>query len=147
MADTTGKRTAIVPCANCGTMNRVDLVRVDAVAKCGSCRVPVVLDAPITLTDATFDTVVAASTVPVIIDFYADWCGPCTQMAPVFGELARRQRGQSLVAKVDTDRRRGVASRFGIRSIPTIAVMRAGKEVARQVGAVPMAALEQLLRS
>jgi thioredoxin 2 len=146
MTDTTGKRTAIVPCASCGTMNRVDLARVDAVAKCGACRVAVVLDAPIMLTDATFDTVVSASTVPVIIDFYADWCGPCKQMAPVFGELARRQRGQALVAKVDTDRSPGVASRFGIRSIPTIAVMRAGKEVARQVGAVPMAGLEQLLR-
>jgi thioredoxin 2 len=127
-------------------MNRVDLARVDAVAICGACRVPVVLDAPITLTDANFDTVVSACAVPVIIDFYADWCGPCKQMAPVFGELARRQRGQSLVAKVDTDRSPGVASRFGIRSIPTIAVMRDGKEVARQVGAVPMAALEQLLR-
>ncbi len=147
MTDMTGKRAAIVPCASCGTMNRVDLARVDAVAKCGSCRAVVVLDAPITLTDATFDTVVNGSSVPVIVDFYADWCGPCKQMAPVFGELARRQRGQSIVAKVDTDRSPVVASRFGIRSIPTIAVLRNGKEVARQVGAASMAALEQLLRA
>ena len=147
MTDMTGKRLAIVPCASCGTMNRVDLARVDAVAKCGSCHVAVVLDAPITLTDATFDTVVNGSSVPVIVDFFAEWCGPCKQMAPVFGELARRQRGQSLVVKVDTDRSPAVASRFGIRSIPTIAVLRDSREVARQVGAVPMAALEQLLRS
>jgi thioredoxin 2 len=128
-------------------MNRVDLARVDAVAKCGSCRVAVVLDAPLTLTDTTFDTVVNGSAVPVVVDFYADWCGPCKQMAPVFAELARRQRGQAIVAKVDTDRSPAVASRFGIRSIPTIVVMRAGNEVARQVGAAPMATLEQLLRS
>lgn len=147
MTDITGKRLAVVPCASCGTMNRVDLARVDAVAKCGSCRVAVVLDAPLTLTDTTFDTVVNGSSVPVIVDFYADWCGPCKQMAPVFAELARRQRGQSLVAKVDTDRSPAVASRFGIRSIPTIVVMRQGAEVARQVGAAPMSALEQLLRA
>jgi thioredoxin 2 len=147
MTDNTGKRLAVVPCASCGTMNRVDLARVDAVAKCGSCRVAVVLDAPLTLTDTTFGTVVNGSAVPVVVDFYADWCGPCKQMAPVFAELARRQRGQAIVAKVDTDRSPAVASRFGIRSIPTIVVMRAGNEVARQVGAAPMATLEQLLRS
>lgn len=146
MTDTAEKRLAVIPCGTCGTLNRVDLLRADELAKCGSCRAGLTLDAPITLTDATFDKVVGASAVPVIIDFYADWCGPCKQMAPVFAELARRQRGQSLVAKVDTDRSPGIASRFGIRSIPTIAVMRDGKEVARQVGAVPMGALEQLLR-
>jgi thioredoxin 2 len=146
MTDTAAKRLAVIPCHMCGTLNRVDLLRTDELARCGSCRAGLALDAPITLTDATFDKVVGASVVPVIIDFYADWCGPCKQMAPVFAELARRQRGQSLVAKVDTDRSPGVASRFGIRSIPTIAVMRDGKEVARQVGAVPMGALEQLLR-
>jgi len=81
------------------------------------------------------------------VDFYADWCGPCRMMAPVFAEFARRQRGTALVAKVDTERSPVVAARFGIRSIPTLTVMRDGREVARQVGAVPMAALEQLLAS
>ena len=145
MTDTPTKRLAVIPCSACGKLNRVDLARADDVAKCGSCRTALVLDAPITLTDATFDTVVSASAVPVIIDFYADWCGPCKQMAPVFAEFARRQRGQSLVAKVDTDMNPAVSQRFAIRSIPTIAVMRNGKEVARQVGAAPMSALEQLV--
>jgi thioredoxin 2 len=147
MSDASRNRPAILPCAECGKLNRVDLARADDRATCGSCHAALVLDAPLTLTDANFDRVTTSSAVPVIIDFYADWCGPCKMMAPVFADLARRQRGQALVVKVDTDRSPAVAARFGIRSIPTIAVMRDGKEVARQVGALPMAALEQLLRT
>jgi thioredoxin 2 len=106
-----------------------------------------VLDAPVVLTDANFDTVVDNSTVPVMVDFYADWCGPCKMMAPVFAQFAKQQRGQAIVAKLDTDRNPGVASRFAIRSIPTIALLKDGKEVARQVGAVPMGQLEQMVIS
>jgi thioredoxin 2 len=146
MTDTATKRLAVIPCHSCGRLNRVDLLRADELARCGSCRASLVLDEPVALTDATFDTVVGASMVPVIVDFYADWCGPCKQMAPVFAGLARRLRGQVLVAKVDTDRSPAVSARFGIRSIPTIAVLRDGREVARQVGAVPMGALEELVR-
>ena len=136
--------TVIVPCASCGKLSRVDLARIDDKATCGHCKAPLVLDAPLTLTDATFDKVVAGASVPVMVDFYADWCGPCKMMAPVFAEFARRQRGRVLVAKVDTDRNPVVSSRFGIRSIPTLTMHRDGKEVARQVGAVSMAALEAL---
>jgi thioredoxin 2 len=103
------------------------------------------VDAPVVLTDANFDVVVSQSTVPVMVDFYADWCGPCKMMAPVFADFARRQRGRVLVAKVNTDENPGVSMRFGIRSSPTLTVMRGGQEVARQVGAVPMAALEQMV--
>ena len=102
---------------------------------------------PLVLTDSTFDKVVTNSTVPIIVDFYADWCGPCKAMAPVFADLARRQRGKALVAKVDTDRNPVIAQRFNIRSIPTLTVLRNGKEVARQVGAIPIATLEQLLET
>lgn len=140
-------RSAIVPCAQCARLNRVDLARADSVAKCGSCRMALSLDAPLMLTDGNFDRVIEASTVPVIVDFYADWCGPCKAMAPVFADLAQRQRAKALVAKLDTDRNPAIAARYGIRSIPTIVVMRDGKEVARQVGALPMQGLEQLLRS
>ena len=142
----TAARTAILPCEACGALNRVDLARLDDRPTCGSCRHTFTLDTPITLTDATFDRVVSASAVPVIVDFYADWCGPCKMMAPVFAQLARAQRGTALVVKVDTDASPAVAARFSIRSIPTIAVLRDGKEVARQVGAMPLAGLEQLLR-
>lgn len=145
MTDTLTKKLVVVPCTACGKLNRVDLARQDANAVCGTCRAPLILDAPLMLTDATFDNVVNASSVPVIVDFYADWCGPCKAMAPVFAELARRQHGKALVVKVDTERSPVVSSRFGIRSIPTLTVHRGGKEVARQVGAVPLATLEQLL--
>lgn len=144
---TTNVRKAVLPCTACGKLNRVDLSRADSQPKCGTCRAPLVLDGPVVLTDANFDTVIGNSSVPVMVDFYADWCGPCKMMAPVFADLAKRQRGQAIVAKVDTDRNPEVASRFAIRSIPTITLFKDGKEVARQVGAVPMGQLEQMVIS
>lgn len=144
MTEPKTKRLVVVPCGACGTLNRLDLERTEATPKCGSCRAPILLDAPVVLTDATFDKVIGGSEVPVIVDFYADWCGPCKTMAPVFSELAKRQRGRVLVAKIDTDRNPGVSSRFAIRSIPTLVVFRDGREATRQVGAVPMGILEQL---
>lgn len=146
MTDSTTTRTAIVPCATCGKLNRVDLARVADRPVCGPCKAPLALDTPLLLTDANFDRVVEGASVPVIVDFYADWCGPCKAMTPVFAELARRQAGRALVVKVDTDRSPIVSGRFAIRSIPTLAVLRNGKEVARQVGAVPLPTLEQLLQ-
>lgn len=146
---TTASKSAVLPCPACGKLNRVDLEKATAPgaagATCGTCKASLVLDAPVSLTDANFDAVVGKSTVPVMIDFYADWCGPCKMMAPVFADFAKRQRGQVLVAKVDTDANPNVSMRFGIRSIPTLTVMHGGREVQRQVGAVPMAALERMV--
>ena len=147
MTELATKQLAIVPCAACGTLNRVDLARADARALCGSCKTPIALDVPLVLTDANFDKITSGTALPIIIDFYADWCGPCKMMAPVFAELARRQRGRALVGKLDTERNPAGAGRFQVRSIPTLAVLRNGKEVARQVGAVPMGVLEQLLNA
>jgi len=147
MTTDVSKVLAVVPCSSCGTLNRVNLSRADDKPVCGPCRAPLVLDAPLHLTDATFDQVIQGSNVPVIVDFYADWCGPCRMMAPLFADLARAHRGRALIAKVDTEQNPGVSSRFGIRSLPTLTVHRGGKEVARQVGAVPMAVLESLLSS
>ena len=138
-------RHAIVPCGSCGKLNRVNMDRADAGAQCGSCTAPLVIDAPVVLTDANFDAVVGRSTIPVMVDFYADWCGPCKMMAPVFADFARQQKGRVLVAKVNTDENPGVSQRFGIRSIPTLTLMAGGREVSRQVGAIPMAALERMV--
>jgi thioredoxin 2 len=137
---------ATVRCALCGKLNRVDLGRVDAQPMCGECKRPILLDRPMPMTDADFDRVVADSEVPVIVDFYADWCGPCRMMAPVFDDFAREHRGEALVTKMDTDQHPLTSQKFGVRGIPTLIVFKGGKEVARQVGAVPKAMLEQLLK-
>jgi thioredoxin len=83
--------------------------------------------------------------VPVLVDFYADWCGPCKVMAPYVDEIARERQGSALVAKLDTDRSQQTASGFNIRGIPTVIVFKNGKEAARQTGAVPKKVLEDLL--
>ncbi|MBW3572690.1 MAG: thioredoxin, partial [Gemmatimonadetes bacterium] len=113
--------------------------------KCGACGKPIALDRPMRLTDASFDRVVADSPVPVVVDFYADWCGPCKMMAPVLDQVARERAGRVLVAKVDTDANPAVSQRFGIRSIPTLVAFRRGAEVAREMGALPRQRLDALI--
>jgi thioredoxin 2 len=142
---TTAQRKATVPCASCGRLNRVDLGRAADGPKCGACGRPIALDRPVRLTDAQFDRVVADSAVPVLVDFYADWCGPCKMMAPLLDQAARERIGTVLVAKVDTDASPVVSQRFGIRSIPTLVVFRGGREVARELGAVPRHRLDALI--
>ena len=103
------------------------------------------LDRPMKLDDETFARTIAESEIPVLVDFYADWCGPCKVMAPSVDELARERQGTALIAKLDTDRAQRTASGFNIRGIPTVIVFKNGKEAARQSGAVPKKILEELL--
>ena len=140
-------RMVTVRCPFCTTLNRVDLAKLDARPTCGECHRPILLDRPVAVTDADFDSTVASAQVPVFVDFYADWCGPCKMMAPIFDELAREYAGQLLVVKLDTDRNQATTQRFGVRGIPTLILFRGGQEVARQVGAVPKKQLEEMLRS
>ena len=142
---TTAQRKATVPCANCGRLNRVDLARAADRPKCGACGRPIPLDRPVRLTDAEFDRVVADSAVPVLVDFYADWCGPCKMMAPVLEQAAREHAGAALVAKVDTDANPMLSRKFRIASIPTLIAFRGGAEVARELGAVPRTRLNALI--
>src|SRR5690606_25401663 len=95
--------------------------------------------------DQDLERVVADSEVPVLVDFYADWCGPCKMMAPLLDELARERAGEVLVAKLDTDRNPTMAVRFGIRGIPTLIAFQGGREVSREVGAVPKPRLQALV--
>jgi thioredoxin len=102
------------------------------------------IDRPIALDDDTFARTIAESEIPVLVDFYADWCGPCKVMAPAVDQLASRHQGRLLVGKLDTDRSPRTAQSFDIRGIPTVIVFENGREATRASGARPLAALEQL---
>lgn len=145
MEQTTKTRTVVVRCPMCGTLNRVDLARVEDRPKCAHCGKPILLDRPLAVTDDDFDRVIDGSEIPVLVDFHADWCGPCKMMAPVLDTIARERAGRALVVKLDTDRNPKVGQRFGIRGIPTFIVFSGGRESGRQVGGVPKQALDQLL--
>ena len=132
-------------CQFCQTWNRIDAARAADRPKCGKCAKPMLLDRPLKLDDETFAKTIAETEVPVLVDFYADWCGPCKMMAPYVDQLASEKQGVALIAKLDTDRSQRTAGGFKIRGIPTVIVFKDGKEAARQTGAVPKAALEQLL--
>jgi thioredoxin 2 len=146
MEATTGRK-ATVSCAFCGKLNRVDLARAADRPVCGQCRRPILLDRPVRVTDADFDRVVADAQVPVLVDFYADWCGPCKIMAPVLDQVARDRLGAVLVAKLDTDANPATSRRFGIASIPTLIVFNGGREVGRELGAIPRPRLDALIGS
>jgi thioredoxin 2 len=145
MDATTQQRKVTVACQFCGRLNRVDLSRAADRPKCGECSRPILLDRPLALSDENFDRVIADAQVPVLVDFYADWCGPCKMVAPIMDELARSRMGSVLVAKLDTDRNQQIAARFQITSIPTVMVFSGGKQVAKQIGALPRPGYEQLL--
>ena len=134
-----------VRCQFCNTWNRIDASKVTAGPKCGKCGKPILLERPILLTDETFTRTINESDVPVAVDFYADWCGPCRMMAPGVDALAAHLQGKALVAKLNTDNAARTASGFGIRGIPTTIVFKGGKEVARQAGAMPLEGLKQLI--
>ncbi|HEY9228910.1 MAG TPA: thioredoxin [Gemmatimonadaceae bacterium] len=134
-----------IRCQFCHTWNRVDAARAADRPKCGNCGKPMLLDRPIYLDDETFSRTLNESDIPVLVDFYADWCGPCKVMAPSIDELAREKQGVVLVTKLDTDRAQHSAGSYNIRGIPTVIVFKQGKEAARQTGAVPKKVLEDLI--
>jgi thioredoxin 2 len=142
---TKGAQHITVRCQFCDTWNRIDAVKVADGPKCGKCAKPILLERPIALTDDTFSRTITESDVPVAVDFYADWCGPCRMMAPAVDALAAHTQGKALIAKLNTDHSSRTASGFGIRGIPTMIVFQHGREVARQSGAMPLEGLKQLL--
>lgn len=142
-ADTAKKVT--LQCQFCQSWNRVDAARAQDRPKCGKCGKPLLLDRPVALSDETFQRTIEASDIPVLVDFYADWCGPCKMMAPGVDAVAAKYQGQALVGKLNTDLAPETAQRFEIRGIPTVIVFEHGREVARQTGAVAQPVLEQML--
>ena len=140
----TNSQPAVLRCQFCATANRVDLTRLSAGPKCANCHRPIRLDRPHKVSETDYDATLGSTGVPVLVDFYADWCGPCRMMAPALDELAARHAGELLVLKLDTDASPAVASRYGTRGIPTLIVFQRGQERGRHVGAADLGTLERL---
>ncbi len=137
----------IVSCSSCAKANRLPARRLADKAHCGGCKAPLVpLGGPVELAnEADFDELVRDAPVPVLVDFFAEWCGPCRAVGPEIAKVARRHAGRLVVAKIDTDALEGVARRFGIRTIPTMILFCDGRAAERIDGAMSAAAIEQRL--
>ena len=128
-----------VACSHCGATNRVPAQRLGEDPVCGRCGQALLPGEPVELTDANFDQVVGQTDLPVVLDVWAAWCGPCRMMAPQFAAAAAQMKGRALFAKLDSDANPRTAAALGIRSIPTLVKLQRGRELARQSGALPAA--------
>jgi thioredoxin 2 len=132
-------------CPTCAAINRVPDSRLQDQPNCGTCHSPLLPGKPIDLNSARFDTFIGRSGLPVVVDFWATWCGPCKMMAPVFAQTASELATRARFAKVETDSEQQLAARYNIRSIPTLAIFKNGQEIGRQSGALDGAGLKRWL--
>ncbi|HYD96054.1 MAG TPA: thioredoxin TrxC, partial [Noviherbaspirillum sp.] len=134
-------------CPACNAVNRFPEQRLGDAPACGSCSRPLFQHRPVALDAGSFDKHASRNDIPLLVDFWAPWCGPCRMMAPAFEQAAARLEPDFRLAKVDTEEEPGLAARFGIRSIPTLALFRHGQEIARQAGALGEADIIRWARS
>ncbi len=123
-------------CPNCNATNRLPADKLGRDPRCGKCGEQIFTGHPAVLDDVNFQKHIEKSDIPVVVDFWAEWCGPCKMMAPQFAQAAQQLEPAVRLAKLDTDAAQGTAARFNIRSIPTLVLFRNGREVARQPGAM-----------
>ena len=138
---------AHVVCPHCGTTNRVPRERLRDGPACGKCKRALFYGHPVELDAAALERQIASSDLPVVVDFWAPWCGPCRMMAPHFDRAARELAPEVVLAKLNTEEAQAAAARYNIRSIPTLVAFKGGREVARQSGAMDSAGLARWIRA
>ena len=136
-----------VVCPNCGGINRLPSERLGENPSCGKCHKSVLDGVPVNLSSTSFDRFISKNDLPVVVDFWAAWCGPCKMMAPVFSQVASETATKFRFAKVDTEQAQDIAARYNIRSIPTMMMFRNGKEIDRVAGAMDQSGLKRWLSS
>jgi thioredoxin 2 len=139
--------TLHIVCPNCTATNRIPATRLGETPKCGQCHQPLFTGHPVALTAASFQRFIERSDLPVVVDFWAPWCGPCRMMAPEYAAAAPELEPQVRLAKVDTEAEPALGGQFGIRSIPTLVCFRGGREIARRSGAISRAEIVRWVRS
>lgn len=146
---TLDSRGLLIACPHCGKRNRLSYEHLGQTGRCGSCQqdLPQVTEPAEADGVANFDALISHSVLPVLVDFWADWCPPCKMLAPELVKVAAAGAGRWIIAKVDTEKVRELAQRYRISSLPTMAVFRAGREIARQSGAMPAPAVQKFLES